>query len=130
MNHGDPDLPRASSLPRHVAIITDGNGRWAHARGLSPTDGHDAGADTLKARLRDAAELGSEELADLSVVTVPYHFGSHALGMLSRRLSSRIASFMTFSGSLAASSLPRSVSISLPPPGPKNGGREIRRGRV
>ena len=28
-------------------------------------------------------ELGSEELADLSVVTVPYHFGSHALGMLS-----------------------------------------------
>ena len=44
---------------RYVAIITDGNGRWARARGLSVNDGHSAGADTVKARLRDAAELGS-----------------------------------------------------------------------
>ncbi len=56
-------------MPRHVAIITDGNGRWAHARGLSPTDGHDAGADTLKARLRDAIELGIEELTVYSFST-------------------------------------------------------------
>ncbi len=55
--------------PRYVAIITDGNGRWAHARGLSPTEGHDAGADTLKARLRDAAELGIEELTVYSFST-------------------------------------------------------------
>ena len=57
--------PRA----RYVAIITDGNGRWAQARGLSPTDGHSAGADTVKARLRDAVELGVEELTVYSFST-------------------------------------------------------------
>jgi undecaprenyl diphosphate synthase len=48
--------------PRYVAIITDGNGRWAERRGLSVTDGHKAGAENVKARLRDAVELGIEEL--------------------------------------------------------------------
>jgi undecaprenyl diphosphate synthase len=47
---------------RYVAIITDGNGRWAEQRGLSVTDGHRAGAENVKARLRDAVELGIEEL--------------------------------------------------------------------
>ena len=47
---------------RFVAIITDGNGRWAEQRGLSVTDGHRAGAENVKARLRDAVELGIEEL--------------------------------------------------------------------
>jgi undecaprenyl diphosphate synthase len=48
---------------RHVAIITDGNGRWAARRGLPVLAGHRAGAENLRARLRDAAELGVEELA-------------------------------------------------------------------
>ena len=47
---------------RYVAIITDGNGRWASARGMPVSEGHRAGADNVKARLRDAAELGVEEL--------------------------------------------------------------------
>jgi undecaprenyl diphosphate synthase len=54
---------------RYVAIITDGNGRWARARGLSPTEGHSAGADTVKARLRDAVELGVRELTVYSFST-------------------------------------------------------------
>jgi hypothetical protein len=45
-------------VARYVAIITDGNGRWARARGVPINEGHSAGADTVKARLRDAAELG------------------------------------------------------------------------
>jgi undecaprenyl diphosphate synthase len=49
-------------VPRHIAIISDGNGRWARARGLSVDAGHDAAADTLKARVRDAAELGVQQL--------------------------------------------------------------------
>jgi len=57
------------SPARYVAIITDGNGRWARAQGLPVTDGHDAGADTLKARLRDAAEWGVEELTVYSFST-------------------------------------------------------------
>jgi undecaprenyl diphosphate synthase len=48
--------------PRYVAIITDGNGRWAKRRGLSVSAGHRAGAENARARLRDAAELGVEEL--------------------------------------------------------------------
>jgi len=52
-----------------VAIITDGNGRWAQGRGLSPLAGHQAGADVVKARLRDAARLGIEELTVYSFST-------------------------------------------------------------
>jgi undecaprenyl diphosphate synthase len=54
---------------RYVAIITDGNGRWAQARGLPVLAGHEAGADVVKARLRDAARLGIEELTVYSFST-------------------------------------------------------------
>jgi undecaprenyl diphosphate synthase len=62
------DTPLAGAA-RHVAIITDGNGRWARSRRLSIRDGHAAGADTLKARLRDAVELGIEQLTVFSFST-------------------------------------------------------------
>jgi undecaprenyl diphosphate synthase len=52
-----------------VAIITDGNGRWARARGVPVNEGHSAGADTVKARLRDAVELGVKELTVYSFST-------------------------------------------------------------
>jgi undecaprenyl diphosphate synthase len=55
--------------PKYVAIITDGNGRWAEQRGVSVTDGHRAGAENVKARLRDAVELGIEELTVFSFST-------------------------------------------------------------
>jgi undecaprenyl diphosphate synthase len=54
---------------RHVAIITDGNGRWAQQRGLPVIEGHRAGADVVKERLRDAVELGIEELTVFSFST-------------------------------------------------------------
>ncbi len=54
---------------RFVAIITDGNGRWAAERGLPAIEGHEAGADVVKARLRDAAELGIAELTVYSFST-------------------------------------------------------------
>jgi undecaprenyl diphosphate synthase len=54
---------------RYVAIITDGNGRWATARGLPVLAGHEAGADVVKARLRDAAEFGIKELTVYSFST-------------------------------------------------------------
>jgi undecaprenyl diphosphate synthase len=55
--------------PRYVAIITDGNGRWAEQRGLPTIHGHEAGADVVKARLRDAAEFGIRELTVFSFST-------------------------------------------------------------
>jgi undecaprenyl diphosphate synthase len=65
---GDP-ASDAGTRPRYVAIITDGNGRWAERRGLPVVAGHEAGADTVKARLRDAVELGVEELTVYSFST-------------------------------------------------------------
>jgi len=50
-------------VARYVAIIADGNRRWAHKRGLPVQAGHDAAADTLSARIRDAARLGVAELS-------------------------------------------------------------------
>ncbi len=59
----------AGGRARYVAIITDGNGRWAQSRGLPVVAGHEAGADTVKARLRDAVELGVQELTVYSFST-------------------------------------------------------------
>jgi undecaprenyl diphosphate synthase len=59
----------ASERARYVAIITDGNGRWAQQRGLPVLAGHEAGADVVKARLRDAVEFGVRELTVFSFST-------------------------------------------------------------
>ena len=48
--------------PQYVAIIMDGNARWAAARGLGVTAGHQAGTDALKRIVRDAGDLGISEL--------------------------------------------------------------------
>jgi len=52
-----------------VAIITDGNGRWAQREGVAVVEGHRAGADTVKARLRDAVEFGIHQLTVYSFST-------------------------------------------------------------
>ncbi len=49
-------------VPRHVAIIMDGNGRWAAKRGLPRVRGHQAGADSVRAVLRAAQQAGVEFL--------------------------------------------------------------------
>ncbi len=59
----------APGRARYVAIITDGNGRWAQRRGLQPIEGHEAGADVVKERLRDAVDFGVEELTVFSFST-------------------------------------------------------------
>lgn len=55
------DLDR-SRLPRHVAIVMDGNGRWAQRRGLKRTDGHAAGEQALFDTVDGAIDLGLEWL--------------------------------------------------------------------
>ena len=51
-----------SRLPRHVAIIMDGNGRWAKKRGLPRTAGHAAGAETFRTIATYAKEIGLDYL--------------------------------------------------------------------
>jgi len=53
---------RSRPLPRHVAIIMDGNGRWAEARGLPRVAGHREGSESVRAVTRQARKLGIEAL--------------------------------------------------------------------
>jgi undecaprenyl diphosphate synthase len=57
-----PALPR-EALPRHVAVVMDGNGRWAKQRGLSRTKGHEQGEHSLFDTIEGAIELGVEFLS-------------------------------------------------------------------
>ncbi len=52
------DMIDEGRIPEHIAIIMDGNGRWAQQRGLARTDGHQAGAVVVKKIAEDAARLG------------------------------------------------------------------------
>jgi undecaprenyl diphosphate synthase len=49
-------------IPRHIAIIMDGNGRWAEARGLRRVRGHEAGAESVRTIAEECARLGVEQL--------------------------------------------------------------------
>ena len=54
--------PAIESLPRHVAIIMDGNGRWARSRHLPRAAGHVAGVSAVRATVRAAADIGLQYL--------------------------------------------------------------------
>jgi undecaprenyl diphosphate synthase len=82
----------ADPSPRYVAIITDGNGRWAKAHGTSVAAGHRAGADVVKARLRDAAELGIRELTVYSFSTENWSRSRAEVAALMKLFSERILS--------------------------------------
>jgi undecaprenyl diphosphate synthase len=81
----------APPTARYVAIITDGNGRWARSRGVSVNEGHSAGADTVKARLRDAAEFGVQELTVYSFSTENWSRPPEEVAGLMEMFSRRIA---------------------------------------
>lgn len=57
-----PSLP-AGSVPNHVAIVMDGNGRWANARGLTRVEGHKAGEAALLDVVAGAIQLGIKHLS-------------------------------------------------------------------
>jgi undecaprenyl diphosphate synthase len=56
------EIPRTGEVPRHVAIIMDGNGRWARRRRLPRIAGHRRGAEAVRATVRACAERGIEYL--------------------------------------------------------------------
>jgi undecaprenyl diphosphate synthase len=55
-----------AAMPRHVAIIMDGNGRWARARGLPRSAGHRKGVEALRTAVRAAGEMGIKYLTIFS----------------------------------------------------------------
>ena len=64
MSSATPQLSAEAkaSLPRHVAVIMDGNGRWAKQRGLPRIEGHRQGAESARTIIRTAGELGVKYL--------------------------------------------------------------------
>jgi undecaprenyl diphosphate synthase len=73
-------------------MIADGNRRWARARGLATGAGHEAGADTLRARIEDAAGLGVRELTIYSFSTENWSRPRSEVAELIEMLARRIAS--------------------------------------
>jgi undecaprenyl diphosphate synthase len=80
----------SASGATYLAIITDGNGRWAKQRGLPVEEGHRAGADTVKARLRDAVDLGIRELTVYSFSTENWSRPIEEVAALMEMFSERI----------------------------------------
>jgi undecaprenyl diphosphate synthase len=61
--HAAPDFASAGDVPRSIAIIMDGNGRWAESRGLPVAEGHRAGTRALRRTVEACIDLGVESLA-------------------------------------------------------------------
>src|SRR5476649_2695982 len=85
----------AFEVPRHVAIIMDGNGRWAAARGLPRAEGHRRGVEALRRTVRAAGELGVRYLTIFSFSTEnwsrPATEVSELMGLLRRFVRNDLA---------------------------------------
>ena len=75
-------LPPPERLPRHVAIIMDGNGRWARQRGFPRFAGHRAGAKTVRLIVEECARLGLRQLTLYSFSTENWNRPQEEVGML------------------------------------------------
>ena len=72
----------SARIPQHIAIIMDGNGRWAQKRGLPRTFGHKAGAEVLRDILTDAAEIGVKVLTAYAFSTENWRRPSEEVSFL------------------------------------------------
>ncbi len=86
-----------NNIPQHVAIIMDGNGRWAKAQGKIRTYGHQAGAETLKTIVRAADKLGIKVISAYAFSTEnwkrPVTEVNFLMELLSRYLTNEIVEF-------------------------------------
>ncbi len=79
---GPAAAPRASAVPRHVAIIMDGNRRWARERGLPAIEGHRRGMVALRHVTRAAKDLGIEVLTVYGFSTENWHRAASEISLL------------------------------------------------
>ncbi len=82
--------PNVTRVPAHVAIIMDGNGRWARARGWPRVAGHKAGTDNIRRVLQSAADFGVKVLTVYAFSTENWHRPADEVGALMRLLSEAI----------------------------------------
>ena len=62
---------KRDALPRHVAVIMDGNGRWAEARGMRRVKGHENGIDSVRAIAEECARLGVSDTQQINIAANP-----------------------------------------------------------
>jgi len=91
--------PDPQRLPRHVAIIMDGNGRWAQQRGLSRIEGHRRGKDSVRAVVETARRLGGIEYLSLFAFSTenwarPRREVDALMGLLRRYLRTELTKMM------------------------------------
>lgn len=93
----DTDGLDMENIPQHIAIIMDGNGRWAKAQGKVRTFGHQAGAETLKTIVRAADKLGVKVISAYAFSTEnwkrPVTEVNFIMELLSRYLTNEIEEF-------------------------------------
>lgn len=76
------DIPATESIPRHVAIIMDGNGRWARKRLLPRIAGHRRGSETVRKLVQQATRLGVEYLTLFAFSSENWRRPPEEVGML------------------------------------------------
>ena len=86
----DHEAPRVGSFPKHVAIIMDGNGRWAHRRGLSRSDGHRAGTENVRRVLKRFVHYEVEYLTVFAFSTENWDRPDDEVGFLMELLREAI----------------------------------------
>jgi undecaprenyl diphosphate synthase len=84
--HVQEDLRQTGKLPKHIAIIMDGNGRWAEERGLPRIAGHQAGIASVRDATRSCRELGVSHLTLYAFSTENWKRPRREVSMLMRLL--------------------------------------------
>lgn len=91
----DPDIATPQDVPAHIAIIMDGNGRWAQARGLPRREGHRAGVEAVRRTVRAAIRLDVKHLTLFSFSSEnwsrPISEVADLMGLLRRFISRDLA---------------------------------------
>ena len=82
MSGSDPTAPARATLPRHVAVIMDGNGRWAHKRSLPRHAGHRAGVKAVRAIVENSARHGVDYLTLFAFSSENWRRPEEEVGML------------------------------------------------
>ncbi len=90
------NLPSSTVVPRHVAIIMDGNGRWAADRGLARTEGHKEGLAAAKRIVAAASELGVSYLSLYTFSTENWKRTKDEVGFLMALIRKHLSSELDF----------------------------------
>ena len=83
---------KSENVPAHVAIIMDGNGRWARRQGLSRVEGHKEGINSVREVVRASAELGVQHLTLYTFSTENWNRPASEVSALMRLLLKTIRS--------------------------------------